>query len=95
MALSHKHVGSKIPAKINTYCMLTRAELLITLCYETPCSPSDIFTKRTVRSLELEGRGRGIVMGSDTLVYFKVLCIESVTTEANNTSYKSFMTVGI
>ena len=33
MALSHGHVGSKIPAKINTN-MLTRAELLITLYYE-------------------------------------------------------------
>ena len=37
MSLSHEHVGSKIPAKINTY-MLTIAELLIHLCYETPCS---------------------------------------------------------
>jgi hypothetical protein len=37
MCLSHEHVGSKIPAKINTY-MLTRAELLIHLCYEIPCS---------------------------------------------------------
>jgi hypothetical protein len=37
MALSHEGVGSKIPAKINTY-MLNRAELLITLCYETPCT---------------------------------------------------------
>jgi hypothetical protein len=36
MSLSHKHVGSKIPAKINTF-MLTRAELLIHLCYEIPC----------------------------------------------------------
>jgi hypothetical protein len=37
MSLSHKHVGSKIPAKINTF-MLTRAELLIHLCYEIPCT---------------------------------------------------------
>ena len=37
MSLSHEHVGSKIPAKINT-CMLTRAKLLFTLCYEIPCS---------------------------------------------------------
>ena len=36
MSLSHEHVGSKIPAKINTY-MLTRAELLIHLCYEIHC----------------------------------------------------------
>ena len=37
MSLSHEHVGSKIPAKINIL-MLTRAELLIHLCYEIPCS---------------------------------------------------------
>ena len=37
MSLSHEHVGSKIPAKINTF-MLTRAELLIYLCYEIPCN---------------------------------------------------------
>ena len=36
MCLSHEHVGSKLPAKINTY-MLTRAELHIHLCYEIPC----------------------------------------------------------
>ena len=37
MPLAYEHVGSKKPAKINTY-MHTRAELLITLCYEIPCS---------------------------------------------------------
>ena len=37
MLLTYEDVGSKKPAKINTY-MLNRAELLITLCYETPCS---------------------------------------------------------
>ena len=37
MPLTYEHVGSKKPAKINTY-MLTRAELLITLCYEIPCN---------------------------------------------------------
>ena len=31
MGLSHDHVGSKMPAKIKSY-ILTRAELLITLC---------------------------------------------------------------
>ena len=36
MPLSHEQVGSKIAAKIQIY-MLTRAELLITLCYEIPC----------------------------------------------------------
>ena len=40
MSLSHEHVGSKIPAKINTY-KLTRAELLIHLCYEIPCIRSE------------------------------------------------------
>ena len=37
MPLTYEYEGSKKPAKINTY-MLTRAELLITLCYEIPCS---------------------------------------------------------
>jgi hypothetical protein len=37
MPLSHEHVGSKIPSKIQIY-ILTRAELLITLCYEIPCT---------------------------------------------------------
>ena len=36
MPLTYENVGSKKPAKINTY-MLARAELLITLCYEIPC----------------------------------------------------------
>ena len=36
MLLSHEHVGSKISAKIKIY-IFTRAELLIALCYETPC----------------------------------------------------------
>ena len=37
MALSHKHVGSKILPKIKLY-IHTRAELLINLCYEIPCT---------------------------------------------------------
>ena len=37
MPLTYEHVGSKKPAKINTN-MLTRAALLITLCYEIPCT---------------------------------------------------------
>jgi hypothetical protein len=41
MALAHEHVGSKILAKINIY-ILTRAELLCTLCYEIPCGTWDI-----------------------------------------------------
>ena len=45
MGLSHEHVGSTIPAKINTY-MLTRAELLITLCYETPCNLDEYYKVR-------------------------------------------------
>jgi hypothetical protein len=36
MSLSHEHVGPKILGKIQTY-VLTRAELLFTLCYEIPC----------------------------------------------------------
>ena len=36
MAPSHEHVGSKILAKLKVY-ILTRAELLCTLCYEIPC----------------------------------------------------------
>ena len=35
MPLSHEHVGSKISIKIY---ILTRAEVLITLCYEIPCT---------------------------------------------------------
>ena len=35
--LSYEHVGSKIPAKINTF-MATRAKLLIHRCYEIPCT---------------------------------------------------------
>ncbi len=37
MGLSHEPVGPKILAKIKIY-ILTRAELLITLCYEIPCN---------------------------------------------------------
>ena len=36
MPLSHEKVGFKIAAKIQIY-IPTRAELLITLCYEIPC----------------------------------------------------------
>ena len=36
MSLSQEHIGSKILAKIKIY-ILTRAELLFTLCYEIPC----------------------------------------------------------
>ena len=39
MPLSQEHVGSKIVAKIKIY-TLTRAELLLNLCYEIPCSSS-------------------------------------------------------
>ena len=37
MGLTNEHVGPKILAKIKIY-VLTRAELLITLCYEIPCN---------------------------------------------------------
>ena len=36
MALSHKLVGPKIAANIKVY-ILTRSELLCSLCYEVPC----------------------------------------------------------
>ena len=42
MPFSHEHIGSKIPAKIQIY-ILTRAELLITLCYEIPCTWARMF----------------------------------------------------
>ena len=41
MGLSHEHVGPKILAKIQIY-ILTRAELLFTLCSETPCTYRNI-----------------------------------------------------
>ena len=37
MPLTHEHVGSKIVEKIKIY-ILTRAELLLNLCYEIPCT---------------------------------------------------------
>ena len=37
MGLTNEHVGPKILAKIKIY-VLTRAELLFTLCYEIPCT---------------------------------------------------------
>ena len=36
MALSHDHIESKISAKIKI-CILSRAELLYTVCNEIPC----------------------------------------------------------
>ena len=43
MPLSHEHVESKIPTKIQIYTLI-RAELLITLCYETPCTSEEVFS---------------------------------------------------
>ena len=37
MPLFHEHVGSTIVAKIKIY-ILTRAELLFTVCHEIPCN---------------------------------------------------------
>ena len=37
MCLTNEHVGPKILANIKIY-VLTRAELLFTLCYEIPCT---------------------------------------------------------
>ena len=51
MLLSNEHVGSKIPAKINTN-MLTRAELLITLCSEIPCRTIKIEIGKNYKDLE-------------------------------------------
>ena len=36
MALFHEHIGPKISVKIKIY-ILTRVELLCSLCYEIPC----------------------------------------------------------
>ena len=42
MPLSHEHLTSKMPAKIQIY-ILSRAELLITLCYIYPVNSMMIF----------------------------------------------------
>ena len=42
MGLTNDHVGSKILAKIKFY-ILTRVELLFTLCYEIPCIINNLF----------------------------------------------------
>ena len=47
MGLTSEHVGSKTLAKIKGY-VLTRAELLIILCYEILCR-----TGRLIETLEL------------------------------------------
>jgi hypothetical protein len=44
--LSYEHVGSKISAKIKIY-IITKAELLITLCYEIPCSRRKIIISKS------------------------------------------------
>ena len=50
MSLSNEQIGSKILAKIKIY-ILTRAELLFTLCYEIPCKalqkPEGTILKKT------------------------------------------------
>ena len=65
MPLTYENVGSKKPAKINTY-MLTRAELLITLCYEIPCTIENVaidFEKTrkgsSINDVSSEGKGGG------------------------------------
>ena len=61
MPLSHEHVGSKILAKIKIY-ILTRAELLINLCYEIPCRlGQSLRTKIQSRSLWVSS-GQGQVL---------------------------------
>ena len=46
MGLTNEHVGPKILAKIKIY-VLTRAELLFTLCYEIPCKSCDVVKKKS------------------------------------------------
>ena len=53
MPLTYEHVGSKKPAKINTN-MLTRAALLITLCYEIPCKYLRFSTRSTIENVLFE-----------------------------------------
>ena len=48
MSLSNEHIGSKILAKIKLY-ILTRAELLFTLCYEIPCNQGPIFSQCSLK----------------------------------------------
>ena len=44
MGLTNEHVGPWILAKIKSY-VLTRAELLITLCYEIPCRSESMWAE--------------------------------------------------
>ena len=44
MGLTNENVGPKILAKIKVY-VLTRAELLLPLCYEIPCIIDQLYKK--------------------------------------------------
>ena len=66
MGLTNELVGSKKPVKINAF-MLTRAELLITLCYEIPC-----------RSLHL---GQSYV--SDQRTFWCIIFVKKIMTILN------------
>ena len=65
MGLTNEYVGPKILAKIKIY-VLTRAELLITLCYEIPCTIENVaidFEKTrkgsSINDVSSEGKGGG------------------------------------
>ena len=50
MALTNEHVGPMILAKIKIY-VFTRAELLIQVCYETPCNSNLVFSDLVLPTL--------------------------------------------
>ena len=63
MGLTNEHVEPKILAKIQIY-VPNRAELLITLCYETPCiTKSPSFFSDTTMQFQI-WRFRQILAGS-------------------------------
>ena len=61
MSLSHEHGGSKVLAKIKIY-ILTRVELLFTLCYEIPCTKNQ-------SNLSKQNSSKNIIsLGADLLL---------------------------
>ena len=53
MGLTNENVGPKILAKIKIY-VLTRAELLFTLCYEIPCTSGQLKCNLSATWVHLE-----------------------------------------
>ena len=51
MALSHKHIEPKIAANIKVY-ILTKSELLCSLCYEIPCNSHNSTTVNPISAEE-------------------------------------------